>query len=146
MSDLEENCMVLEDTLKANNKNFVCPLCLIGWSRADKVFKHCRDNGAQKEDMSFEEKWKSEIHKDLGAITQTGDFRKFRESLNTACGHEIPVQELPVDWNKSGRRSYGSCLATEFIVKYMAPSIAEKYEVLSTLVDNSKLVVIGQQY
>jgi hypothetical protein len=50
--------------------------------------------------MSVEEMRRCEINGALGAMTQGGDFREFRESLATACGQnrsKIPVDDLPLD-------------------------------------------------
>jgi hypothetical protein len=139
--DLEISCRVLKDILEASGKRFVCPLCRTSHSQSHLIFGHCRDEAdKKKDDMSDEEKRKCDLHKALGSVTMGGDFRQFRESLATACGQyrrEIPVDELPLDWTKSGRRSYGSCLGTEFIVKNMATSTATRFEILRSLVKNA---------
>ncbi|KAJ5642254.1 hypothetical protein N7490_006254 [Penicillium lividum] len=150
MSDLDISCRVLEETLKAcrvlektlkaSGKHFVCPLCRTTYSRADLVFKHCRHEAKEKDDMSDEQKRICKIHKALGAVTMRGDFREFRESLATACGQdrkEIPVPELPLDLTQSGRRSYGSCLGTNFIVDQMATSTAARLQILKNLAHNA---------
>lgn len=91
----------------------------------------------KKNDMSDQKKRICDIHKALGAVTMGGDFRQFREGLATACGQnrkEIPVRELPLDLTQSGRRSYGSCLGTKFIVDMMATSTATKLDILRSIV------------
>lgn len=140
-TDLETSCRMLEGILEASRKCYVCPLCRSTYSRADPAFGHCREEGAKKKDhMSDTEKRKRDIHESLGAVTMGGSFRKFRESLATACGRsEIPIDKLPLTWTKSGRRSYGSCLGTKFVVENMATvedmaiSMVKKLEILKVL-------------
>ena len=140
-TDYETSIRVLENILEESGKRYVCPLCRSTYSRVDAAFGHCREEGAKKKDgMSDTEKRKRDIHENLGAVTMGGSFRKFRESLATACGRsEIPIDKLPLTWTKSGRRSYGSCLGTKFVVKHMATvegmaiSMVKKLEILKVL-------------
>lgn len=114
----------------------MCPLCWKLYSTSIQVFDHCRQEGRKTGEMNNEQKRRCEIHQALGAVTMGGDFRKFRESLATACGQprrEIPVKELPLDFSNSGRRPYGSCLGTRFIVKNLAPVATKRVDILKNL-------------
>jgi hypothetical protein len=41
---------VMRDILENAEKQFVCPLCLISYSRADTAFGHCRTKREEKEE------------------------------------------------------------------------------------------------
>lgn len=79
-----------------------------------------------------EKKKRCLVHRGLGAVNTGGRFRDFLECLTTACGRKeiITAEELPVDYTRSGRRSYGSCLKLHFILEMMTSQLAAKVRIL----------------
>jgi hypothetical protein len=126
---------VMREILGKAKKNFVCPLCLISYSRADAAFGHCRKKGKEKEGMSDREKMRSRRHRGLGSVTTGGSFLEFRNSLAIACGRiEITVEELELDFSQPGRRPYGSCLGRDFILKMMSTNFAAKVDIFRNII------------
>lgn len=135
MSNLEILHDVMREILKKAKKEFVCPLCLISYSRADAAFGHCRKKGEEKEGMNDREEMRSRIHREIGSVTTGGSFREFRESLAMACGRiEITVEELGLDFSQPRRRPYGSCLGRDFILKMMSNEVAAKVDIYRNII------------
>lgn len=126
---------VMREILEKAKKKFVCPLCLISYSRADAAFGHCRKKGEEKKNMNEREKMRSKIHREIGSVNTGGGFREFRESLAIACGRkEITVEELGLDFSQSHRRPYGSCLGRDFILKMMSDELAAEIDIFRNII------------
>lgn len=131
MSDLETLHDVMSEILKNAKKKFVCPLCLISYSRADAAFGHCRTKGEEKEKMSDQKIVRCKIHSGIGCVNTGGDIHNFRQSLATACGRrEITIEELELDLRPSHRPAYGSCLKRDYILKMMTSEIEARIDIL----------------
>lgn len=134
MSSIETAYAVLQSVLKNAKKDFICPLCLTSYSRADSALLHCRNKGNERNERTDneEKKRRCRIHRGLGAVNTGGDFREFRNCLAMACGRKeiITVEELPLDFSRSHRRPYGCCLKRNFILQLMPGELAAKVHIL----------------
>lgn len=72
MSNLRILHDVMREILKKAKKKFVCPLCLISYSRADDAFGHCRKKGEEENDMKQREKMRSKKHRGIGSVNTGG--------------------------------------------------------------------------
>lgn len=134
MSSIETAYAVLQSVLDNAKKDFICPLCLKSYSRADSALLHCRNEGNERNETADneEKKRRCRIHRGLGAVNTGGDFRDFRNCLAAACGRKeiIPVTELPLDFSRSHRRPYGCCLKRNFILQMMTSELAARAHIL----------------